>query len=1259
MKTVSRSLLSFGLGSPKEHVFFGRCARIPGKGRFSLPGLAIQGHFWCLALAGKRCKSLFCSLAAIAICSLPCGAAGADLNLAASGNEATANQGGTYQGITISGSKNPGLTVSGQPLTLTGTGAKAKIVTPDPSRVSVVGTALNLGASGNAPGGILNADVVLSGGGRLVVTGVSAQISQYLLGNHSITVGSGGGSLALVGRGHLLGVSAIGTQAAPLTDISANGELRIYVNSSLWAKNIDLSNNAQIALANGNLDAGNSTVNLSGGARLWVQNGSATLDNVNFNSKPTDFAEFLGLQSTVEAPNGNVEITGTLNVKSGLANIISGGDIEFGATGKVVEEADGHLHMQAGGRVHGGGDIGISGNITALALDATGNVSAANITVRNLQANSINVVQNVNVNTYGIQIRDTAQQSSIGGDLNMSGLQNPSNIGNMKVGGSVRLDGGQVSGSALAARDVGIGQGSARSGMSLGSLSVGKTLATGANGALAAGAIVSANPPSGLSAPPVPASGIATGYLDVSGVSISAGAGDFTASGDTSRLVNSSVSAPGGNIRINNASISTGSLTAGADIALSGDSDLRSGANSLAAAHDIMAEKSLSGAGLSLSAGNAIKAQEVRAASIAAGSVNVPGNVTVSKTLALGEMQPSLVGGNFSFAGANPSVLSGTGSFGYLHVGGSASFSGASVFGNRLEASTIDVGPNGSAAVLGVNGISDDANLGVGAHALASIGSRNPLWMLPRLVPGLPPAGALGLYSPIRVSSLELGGNSAGPDGSGLSFAPGSLLVVRAPAALEGDHPSGLISASRPAEAVVRNGSRIAFAGEVLPAKIYVVLGDNINTSYQSDAAWDDSVLDSGSHLIEIKKIPDRPGSFRTRARPASEVYPDLDGEIAGILDDALANDHIGTGDRHLHSMHAGVRFLSRASSTRYMDHDRVGAQKTLEGASRMLVIGAVPQMARAANHAAALAGQDRSTFSTGPASVVRETGARGSALALWMTPLFRSINNFDLHAGHYGYDFSGRLGGLTMGCDWTGGEFLRAGMDLSLGGGYAESGGELARTVNRMGFWGIGAYGGWLVDNLGLSLDAHYTGTWNDLEQDVPKSIQMRNLTGDATASALSGGLRVQYLLPLGDSMELLPNVQARYTWVHTNAYTFYSDGAVMDGRAVDQSIWTFPFGLDLRGSFETASGWKVAPSVKFAAIPAAGDIETRTKLRYTGTGRYGAIYTQTMDYFTLGGGIALDISRAGFSLGLAWNAQAGRHGSEQSVFGSLAYEF
>ena len=100
---------------------------------------------------------------------------------------------------------------------------------------------------------------------------------------------------------------------------------------------------------------------------------------------------------------------------------------------------------------------------------------------------------------------------------------------------------------------------------------------------------------------------------------------------------------------------------------------------------------------------------------------------------------------------------------------------------------------------------------------------------------------------------------------------------------------------------------------------------------------------------------------------------------------------------------------------------------------------------------------------------------------------------------------------------------------------------------------------------------------------------------------------------------MDIIPHLGVRYMYVSTDSYDVKSNGTVMRGDEMNQNIWTFPIGVTFSKQVETGNGWYVKPNLDLGIIPATGDIEARSKIRFTGTGTKAELDTHTMDYLSL----------------------------------------
>lgn len=505
-----------------------------------------------------------------------------------------------------------------------------------------------------------------------------------------------------------------------------------------------------------------------------------------------------------------------------------------------------------------------------------------------------------------------------------------------------------------------------------------------------------------------------------------------------------------------------------------------------------------------------------------------------------------------------------------------------------------------------------------------------------------------------------------------------SILLINGPTA-----GNGAIMAAGPAPgkttavAEINPKAKVAIAG-ARPNTAYTIFAVNpdnhtgwqvVNSENETQPGLTAEQIAADNPLMKdftVAMTPD--GSLiihSEAATPAAQVFPAVDGQLANVLDIAFANNQIGVEPEFTHAGARGTQFLSRSL---VMANNGLAdkAGRALESAGRMLSLGAAPQMTLTASRAAGSAVTQRASLAVPPGNLYAmntngETGSRAPkdyAGALWIMPLFQSTNGFSMKAGPHDYDFSGTLGGVAIGADYTVNDMGRFGVAFNIGGGYAEGSGTLNKTTNNMNFWGVGAYAGANQDNFGLVADIFYTSTYNKLRQDTPAEMSFGTLKADVRGHAISTGLRAEYKIPT-EAMDIIPHAGFRYTNLKMDSYKIKSAGTVIKGNSTEQNIWQFPVGVTMTRVVELDQGWRFKPLLDLNVIPAAGNFDTKNKIRFTGTGTKAELETKSMDYITYGGTVGLEFSNDNLSLGINYSGEFGEESSAHGVFGTLRYEF
>ncbi|WP_165174970.1 autotransporter domain-containing protein [Desulfovibrio sp. ZJ369] len=763
-------------------------------------------------------------------------------------------------------------------------------------------------------------------------------------------------------------------------------------------------------------------------------------------------------------------------------------------------------------------------------------------------------------------------------------------------------------------------------------------------------------------------------------------------------------------------STGTTTLTNGASLEAK-ELDAGSGATTLTNGASLTAEKltaadsavSVTDGKLNITATDAAAASAVKSLALDGSTGTVAGQLTVSTTAALT---------NGSVLHADTLIMS-SGGTNNLTVGSANDTKGGTtlvVKNLTLDGNSLLIDPaweSGGVALPSTNvavehfggdpvakpDVEIDGNVGVGRNSMAAIGTGDENWLRGHVNAVTNNAGltengvtaALGIVKPTALQNatnngLEVNGikttdtfgsspNLGTPTAGKLIFADNSLLVVTAEAA-DNDGNGALSFASSTGTAEIIGNAKLRIEGAEV-GETYKVLGKNISQGGGGNGitkddpdAWSGDNLSTDSAMVELGNFNKADGTIEAKLKSASKNYPLLDSELANVVDAGYLAHEIGTDDQYVNAEDKGVRFLSRATSDKYIGKDAEQVAVTMESAARMALIGAVPQMTLAANNAAGNAVTQRTSLAQPGGNAIQSMAADGSVsgssatnvaktgFALWIMPLYQSANGWGLEGGNFDLDYSGGLGGVAIGADYTFDNAIRAGITFNIGGGYASGSGDFNETTNNMTFWGIGAYAGWTMNNFGLTADVNYTSTYNELEQELPAAMQMDSLKSDVTAWAISVGLRGEYKIETS-ALDITPHVGVRYTSLNTDEYDVTSGGTVLTGDAISQSIWTFPVGVAFSKQIDTGNGWHFKPSLDLAVIPAAGDIKARGDVRFTGVSGTAELETQTMDYISYMGQAGLEFGNDNVSFGVNYNLQTGVNSTSHGVFGTFRYEF
>ena len=599
-------------------------------------------------------------------------------------------------------------------------------------------------------------------------------------------------------------------------------------------------------------------------------------------------------------------------------------------------------------------------------------------------------------------------------------------------------------------------------------------------------------------------------------------------------------------------------------------------------------------------------------------------------------------------------------------------------------------GDTSNASMGGLTFASDTVNalMNVGQNSMVSLGSTDAGWLRNEVANyqnlghglwGKDVTAALALRAPQTLDAaggINVDGTWTNPGvpatADTAKFAAKSLLVVDA--AGIGDNVALTGDSGGTSTLTVDAGAKLHIVGGKDNATVHIT--DGFGASTKAADSWTDDNLTTSSALLSATGSPFAAAtgtySVTLKANAAASRFPRLSHEMGTLVDTMVAQPGINPD-----SDNAGVRFVSRAVSDNYIGRqDRDKAAATIEGAAQIAPVGAVQASTMNVANVASGAALNRTSLALPRTDSHRTVALHQDAdgvslsgmsagdgmkngLGLWLMPLYQTNHVWGMESGNFEGGYHSSLGGIAFGADYTVNDMFRFGAAFNIGAGYAQSSGDFNSTDNRFNFWGVSLYGGWVYNNFGLTADVGYTSNYNKLQQDLPASMQMRDLKADVTSHAWNTGLKAEYKFNAG-VLDIIPHVGVRYMGLVTDKHDVTSSGdTVFEVDRSVQSIWTFPLGVTLAANLESANGWTFKPQLDLGVIPATGDVKARSKVRIPGVDSSAEMKMQVVDYLTFDGGAGFELAKGDFSVGLNYNLQASQHRTGHGVFGTLRYEF
>lgn len=471
-------------------------------------------------------------------------------------------------------------------------------------------------------------------------------------------------------------------------------------------------------------------------------------------------------------------------------------------------------------------------------------------------------------------------------------------------------------------------------------------------------------------------------------------------------------------------------------------------------------------------------------------------------------------------------------------------------------------------------------------------------------------------------------------------------------------------SAAGDGDAKIEAGAKLVITG-AQAGETYVVLGDGfdknniefVKDEAGADTAWQGANLLADNPLVSLNRGDD--GTVAGEAVAAAQALPGLDGSVAAAMDSANLAHQIGMGGAYYDGGEQGTQFLSRALRTA---SDVAGygdvatAVDAINEVSRASVTAGVQNTSlRLADAASDTVLHHLSLGNFDSGNSIHQDG-----LDIWATPMYG--NTYTHGMGASGASVRGNYGGIALGVDTQVGELaggsVRMGAAVNGGGGKSETRGTATSTENEYNFGGVNLYAGWNLDNLNILASVGYHMGSHDITMSMPASFGMGQAEADVDTGAFTADLRAEYQIKTS-WVDILPHAGVRYTALHTDSYNLKVNGSTLNNVKSDtQNIVQFPIGVTVTKNIEMG-GWNVKPQADVSVIPAAGNKNANTRVKFSGVDAWSDMNTRIMDSTSWAGMVGVQAEKGNLAFGLNYGVQASRHETDQRVNVGISWKF
>ena len=171
-----------------------------------------------------------------------------------------------------------------------------------------------------------------------------------------------------------------------------------------------------------------------------------------------------------------------------------------------------------------------------------------------------------------------------------------------------------------------------------------------------------------------------------------------------------------------------------------------------------------------------------------------------------------------------------------------------------------------------------------------------------------------------------------------------------------------------------------------------------------------------------------------------------------------------------------------------------------------------------------------------------------------------------DIYGAMLGFDYTASCGGVL-------------GLALNIGQADSNSAGEWDKADNDADFHGFSIYAAQTFGDFNVKADLGYTQIKNDLSMN---SAVFGRVAESLDSDVFTFGLGAEYLAKFGE-LNIVPHAGLRMSRVSM-------DDSKFGANYEDMTVYQMPMGVAFSGTFDM-NGWKLAPMVDVAVVPAFGD--------------------------------------------------------------------